>query len=212
MRQKVGENIELFDENFITHRAVIKTISSKELIAEIYDSLQINNESELNIHLFQAIPKGNKMDLIVQKSTELGVKSLTPIYTERTVVQQTSKLKRWSKISLESCKQSGRNMPVSINIPINYIDIFTTLNESDDLTMLFYENRENSLKTFLDTLNRQYKTVNLIIGPEGGFTADEIKKAEMQKIEIFGLGPRILRSETAAIATISLIQFYLGDL
>ncbi|MGI9535139.1 MAG: 16S rRNA (uracil(1498)-N(3))-methyltransferase [Thermodesulfobacteriota bacterium] len=212
LRYKEGDKLELFDENFITHQAVIKSISSKQLIAEIYDSLQLNNESELNINLFQAIPKGNKMDFIVQKSTELGVKSITPIYTERTVVQQTTRIKRWSKISLESCKQSGRNKPVYINDPLNYMEILKILNEKDVLNILFYENKDNTLKTFLDSLNRQYSTVNLIIGPEGGFTENEIKKAENQKINILGLGPRILRTETAAIAAVSVIQFYMGDL
>ena len=212
LRYKEGEKVELFDENLVTHQAVIKHISSKELIAEIYKSLEIDNESKLNIHLFQAIPKGNKMDLIVQKSTELGVKSITPIYTDRTVVQKTGKVNRWVKISLESCKQSGRNKPVIINEPISFIDILKVINSNKDFTMLFYEKKNIKLKTFLDNNNKQYSNVNLIIGPEGGFTKEEIKTAEDNDINILGLGPRILRTETAAIATVSVIQFYFGDI
>ena len=211
LRYKEGKQIELFDENYITYQAVIKHISSKELIAEIYESLEIENESKLNIHLFQAIPKGNKMDLIVQKSTELGVKFITPIYTERTVVQKTGKLNRWVKISIESCKQSGRNKPVIINEPNSFIDILNVINSEKDFTMLFYEKKNNRLKTFLDNNKQQYSNVNLIIGPEGGFTQEEIKLAEDKNINILGLGPRILRTETAAIAAVSVIQFYLGD-
>lgn len=211
LRFKEGEKIELFDENLITHQAVIKSISSKELIAEIDNSLGLNSESNLNVSLYQAIPKGNKMDLIVQKCNELGVTSVTPIYTERTVVQHTNKINRWSKIALESCKQSGRSYPTKINEPKNYHDIIEILSEKD-LNLLFHKNSDIKLKTFLDTLNRKITTTNIIIGPEGGFSEEEIKAAKHQKIKIVGLGPRILRTETTSIASVSIIQFYLGDL
>lgn len=211
LRFKEGEKIELFDENNILYQAVIKIISSKELVAEIYNSLRLNNESELNINLFQAIPKGNKMDLIVQKCSELGVKSLIPIYTERTVVQGTSKIKRWSKIALESCKQSGRSNPLQIKEPQKYYDVIKILSDTD-LNLLFYENTNNTLKTFLDSYINQNNTVNIIIGPEGGFSEEEIVKAETHKINIMGIGPRILRTETAAITSVSIVQFYFGDI
>jgi len=211
LRHKVGENIEFFDESYKTYQAVIKIISSKELIAEIYEVSHVNNEPKLNINLFQSIPKGNKMDFIIQKSTELGVKSVTPVYTERTVVQNTSKIKRWSKIALESCKQSGRTVPLKIDKPRQFEDIFNDFSDND-LTLLFYENSDYALKEFLEKLERRYKTINIVIGPEGGFSDEEIAYAQHNGINILGLGPRVLRAETAAIASVSVIQFYFGDL
>ena len=211
LRYKEGNNIELFDENYVTHQAVIKDISSKDLVAEISTSKLVKIESNLNINLYQAITKGNKMDLIVQKCGELGVRSITPIYSERTVIQKTGKSKRWSKIAVESCKQSGRTKPLTINGPNSFKEIIKSLSEND-LNLLFYENNTVSLKTFLENIQIKNSTVNLVIGPEGGFSEEEIMKAKQQKVNILGLGPRILRAETAAIAAVSIIQFYFGDL
>ena len=211
LRFKKEENIQLFDENSISYQAVIETISSKELVAFIHNSTHINIESELDIHLFQAIPRGNKMDLIVQKSAELGVKKITPVYTERTMVKETGKTNRWTKIALESCKQSGRSKPLTISEPQSFNNVFKLVTDKA-LNMLFYENNKTTLKSFLDSLNKEFYSVNIIIGPEGGFSEDEIKKAESFKVNIVGLGPRILRTETAAIASVSIVQSYLGDL
>ena len=212
LRFKKGEKIELFDENSVTYQAVIKLISSKELIAEIQASSVLSTESELNICLFQSILKGNKMDLIVQKCGELGVKTITPIYTERTVVQHTDKLKRWAKVALESCKQSGRGQPVEIREPRDYNDVISSLPEKA-VNLIFYEKNENvKLKKSLKTFNKGATDVNLIIGPEGGFSEKEIKEAELRKVKAVCLGPRILRAETAAIASVSIIQFHFGDI
>lgn len=212
LRFKKGEKIELFDENSVTYQAVIKLISGKELIAQIQTSSVLSNEPELNICLFQSILKGNKMDLIVQKCGELGVKSITPIYTERTVVQHTDKLKRWSKIALESCKQSGRGKPVEIKEPRDYGDVISSLPEKA-VNLIFYEKNENvKLKKSLKPFDKGAAAVNLIIGPEGGFSEREIKEAELRKVKAVCLGPRILRAETAAIACVSIIQFHFGDI
>jgi len=212
LRFKKGEKIELFDENSIIYQAVIKFISGKELIAEIQTSSTLDNESKLNICLFQSILKGNKMDLIVQKCSELGVKTFTPIYTERTVIQHTDKVKRWSKIALESCKQSGRNQPVEIKEPQNYNDIIKTLPEGA-VNLLFYEKNDNiKLNRDLEAFDKGVSTVNLIIGPEGGFSEKEIQESKLRKVKTVCLGPRILKSETAAIASVSIIQFHFGDI
>ncbi len=212
LRFKKGEKIELFDENSITYQAVIKLISGKELIAQIQTSSVLSNESELNICLFQSILKGNKMDLIVQKCGELGVKTITPIYTERTVVQHTDKLKRWSKIALESCKQSGRAKPVEIKEPRDYGEVISSLPEKA-VNLIFYEKNEKvKLKESLKTFNQGAAAVNLIIGPEGGFSEREIKEARLRKVKAVCLGPRILRAETAAVASVSIIQFHFGDI
>ena len=211
LRFKEGDKIDFFDENIKTYQSVITNISSKEIVAQIFNTLSVNNDSKLAINLYQSVPKGNKMDMIIQKSSELGVKSVTPIYTERTIVKHTSKIKRWAKISLESCKQSGRSKPLKINNPENYVDLITELSEKA-LNILFYENTVTTLKEFLDNTGTKYSSINIIIGPEGGFSEAEIKQAEQNGINILGLGPRILRTETAAIASATIIQFYFGDL
>ena len=212
LRFKEGQKIELFDENSITYQAIIKIISSKKLTVEIYNSFKLENESNLDINLFQSIIKGNKMDIIVQKCCELGVKSITPIYTERTVVRHTDKMKRWIKIAMESCKQSGRGLPVKINEPKSYDDTINNLPRKA-LNLLFdKQNGDIELKKVLGSFDKKNTTVNLIIGPEGGFSKDEIKASEDQGIKIVSLGPRTLRTETASIASVSIIQFCLGDI
>ena len=211
LRFKKGDKIDFFDQNVKTYQSIITNISSKEIIAHIYNTLTVNNDSKLAINLYQSVPKGNKMDMIIQKSSELGVKSITPIYTERTVVKQTSKSKRWVKIALESCKQCGRNKPLKINDPANYKDLIKKFSEKE-LNILFYENKDSTLKDFLDSINTKYTSINIIIGPEGGFLEEEIAQAEHNGINILGLGPRILRTDTAAVVSVSIVQFYFGDL
>jgi len=211
LRFKINDELILFDEINNEHTGNIISINKKELYVEITETKKNLKESSIDINLFQSVPKGSKMDLIVQKTTELGVNSITPIRTERSIVQDSRKIDRWSKIVIESCKQCGRSQPARIKEFIDFRNIFETISDND-LNLLFYENNGNKLKDFLSEEKDNYKTINIIIGPEGGFTLEEINYAINKGIKIVGLGPRILRVETASIAAVSAIQYHFGDL
>jgi len=211
LRLKPKNKLILFDEKYNEHEGIIIFIGKNEIEIEIQKSKVNNKESNIDIHLYQSVPKGSKMDLIVQKTTELGVKSITPIRTQRGIVQNTRKSPRWEKIVIESCKQCGRSQLTKINEFLDYKNIKENITENS-LNLLFFENEEKSLKEFLKNTNNNYQTINIIVGPEGGFTQEEIEYAVNNKINIVGLGPRILRVETASIAAVTAIQFHFGDL
>lgn len=209
LRMKVDDNIMLFDSKGYEYDCVIKKISKDGLQAEILTNDEINRESPLNVTLFQAIIKGDKMDLIVQKATELGVTDIYPIITERSEVKNTNKIPRWQKIADESIKQCGRSISPIIRPELNFKYIFEQ--NKSDLNLIFYEIEENSsIKEVL--VSDQIKSVSLIIGPEGGFTINEVKLATDNDFITVGLGKRILRAETASIVAITLIQHYFGDI
>ena len=211
LRLGVNDQITLFDELYHEHTGKIVSVNNREIEVEIFNSKKNIKDPVICINLYQAVPKGSKIDLIIQKTTELGVKSITPIRTERSIVQDSRKSSRWSKISVEACKQCGRSEPPLINNFIEFRNITENISKND-LTLLFYENRGKKLKSFLENELKEYNTINIIIGPEGGFTAGEIDFAENNGISVVGLGPRILKVETASIAAVTAIQYHFGDI
>ena len=192
-------------------------MDKKEAIVKIIKKLEINNESNIEIHLFQGLPKSSKMDLIVQKATELGVKEITPIITERVIVKneigEFKKIDRYMRIALEACKQSKRSIIPDIKTPLEFDGLLTKLKEMD-LILVPYENEEGyGIKNVIkDITEKDIKKIGIIIGPEGGFEESEINILKELGAYIITLGPRILRTETAGFVCISLIMYELGDL
>lgn len=196
---------------------IISGVDKDQVIIKLSEKLDLNNESNIGIYLFQAFPKSNKMDFIVQKTTELGVKEITPILTERVVVKsrkgEFNKVERWNRIVKESCKQCKRSIIPKVNLPINFEEALEKLKHMD-LIIVPYENENNfGIKKLMSNINRdKIKKVAVIIGAEGGFSESEINKLKKIHSNIVTLGPRILRTETASIVCISLIMYELGDL
>jgi len=185
-------------------------ISGKNAIAHIENVCEKNNESNLNIHLLQGISKGDRMDFAIQKSIELGVKSITPVITERTSVNLKAdrgekKLQHWRTIAISACEQSGRNFLPKIN---SICDFSSALEISTD-----------NFKLLLDPLSKNKfqslspeNNVSILIGPEGGLSEAEINAAKSSGFNGVKLGPRILRTETATLAAITSVQLLWGDL
>jgi 16S rRNA (uracil1498-N3)-methyltransferase len=194
----------------------IEYINKKEVKVLILEKLAINNESEVEIFLYQGLPKSSKMDLIVQKTTELGIRAVTPIITKRVVVKselkEFKKLDRWNRIALEASKQSKRSLIPTINSPIDFEDLITELKQMD-LIVVPYENQKGYgiKKLFYNVDKGKFKKVAIIIGPEGGFEEEEIEILKSIGAEIVTLGPRILRTETAGFTCLNLIMYELGD-
>ncbi|NMM61950.1 16S rRNA (uracil(1498)-N(3))-methyltransferase [Clostridium sp. P21] len=217
LRLQVGDNVNINNCEGEEFLGEIDEINKKQVIVKIIKQLPLNNESNIEIYLFQGLPKSSKMDLIVQKATELGVKEVTPIVTERVVVKselgEFKKVDRWCRIALEACKQSKRSLVPKINTPIGFNNLLEFLKQID-LIIVPYENAEGyGIKKVVENINkRDVKKIAVIIGPEGGFDETEIETLKNLEAHIVTLGPRILRTETAGFVCISLLMYELGDI
>ena len=207
LRVKTGESITVFDGLGYKYDCKILQINKKNFIAEKLSKAPYSAESPLSITLAQGIAKGEKMDFIIQKATELGVSRIIPLITERSQVRHTAKIERWRKIALSAAQQSCRGIVPEINEPVS-LEVFL---EVRHIGIIFYEDEpgkhlKQTLKEFKNS-----KEITLLIGPEGGFSKGEVSAAVEKGFLEASLGPRILRTETAAINAISIIQYELGD-
>jgi|DewCreStandDraft_5_1066085.scaffolds.fasta_scaffold02330_8 16S rRNA (uracil1498-N3)-methyltransferase len=211
LRLRPGDEITLFNEDGIEYTGRIEEIGTKDLKVTILSSRCVKTESNLNITLIQGIPKGDKMDLIVEKATELGVKTIIPTITERTQIRNTEKLKRWQKIAIESSKQCRRTTPPTILEPKGFNEAINISNQSE-LKLIFHEKNDNYLTNIIKNLIQLPVNITICIGSEGGFSETEVATAREKGFTPVGLGPRILRTETASIVAVSILQFVFGDI
>ena len=212
LRMKVGDTI-LISANGKSNLCEIEIIDNDEIVAPIIEEDYQNTELPLQIHLFQGLPKSDKMELIIQKAVELGVYSITPIEMKRCIVKlddkkKKSKQTRWQAISESAAKQSKRNTIPEINEIISYKAALNAAKELD-LLLIPYENEDGILSTkeALAKL-KEAKSVGIIIGPEGGFDDAEIEQAKDAGGKTISLGKRILRTETAAITAVGMCMLY----
>lgn len=211
LRMKVGDPLFLFNGGNEEFCGQVQSIGKNETIIKISTSQKVDKESPLEIIIGQGIPKGQKLDDLIPKITELGVSGLTPLITERADVKTVSqnKFTRWQKIATQSAQQTGRTKVPTLNSPSTLKDFLK--HYSDYEKILFYE-LEHS-KSFKDILQNTLSTkFCLIIGPEGGFTPEEISLAIESGCKIASLGKRILRTETVAPAVTAILQYTKGDL
>lgn len=205
VRARVGEEVELFDRAGNTARGVIESIDRDRAVIQTGESLP-SRESPLAIHLAMAIIQLEKFELVLQKATELGVKTIIPLITERVELRPerySGKLERWNKIVFEAVKQCGRTVVPKIEAPANFDDVITR-----DGTMFLFDADAPP-----PTANPQPPTeVTLLIGPEGGWSEDELRAARDRGVLFQRLGPRRLRAETAAIVAVSVVASRFGDL
>ena len=211
LRLRLGSEITLFDEDSFEHIGVITHVGTKDIKVKIKESRLVTRESRLSITLLQGLPKGDKMDLIVEKATELGVNTIVPVTTERSQVKNTRRLKRWQRIALESSKQCGRINPPSVEEVKELISAIN-LYKNRCLRLIFYENAEVNLRNYVRNINEPPITIVLFIGPEGGFSEKEVDLAMKCDFIPLSLGPRIFRTETAGIVAVSILQYLFGDL
>ncbi|APC41306.1 16S rRNA (uracil(1498)-N(3))-methyltransferase [Clostridium estertheticum] len=224
LRLQVGEKVSINNSCGKEYIGEITYIDKKVVNINILKENPINNESPIEVYLFQGMPKSTKMDLIVQKNTELGVKSITPIITKRVELKTEimefkkdkeidKKIIRWNRIALEASKQSKRSLIPVINEPIEFENLLLEL-KAMDLVVVPYENEEGyGMKKLIEDIDKEtINKVAIIIGPEGGFEEFEISKLKQIGSKIITLGPRILRTETAGFTCLSLIMYEFGDL
>jgi len=216
LRLNPGDSITVCDGKGNDYHASIKDIESNRVIAAILDVYKSGTEPPIEVTLFQGIPKSDKMDFIIQKSVELGVSRIVPVITERTVVKldskkdATNKVTRWQRISLEAAKQCNRGFVPRVENPVDYEEALKLCQQSYLKIMPYEKENKYNLKKCLYGCDPAKTAV--FIGPEGGFSEEEVKKASASGVKPVTLGPRILRTETAGIAVLSILMYELGDI
>ncbi|SKC79644.1 16S rRNA (uracil(1498)-N(3))-methyltransferase [Maledivibacter halophilus] len=217
LRLSEGDNIEICNKENIDYLAQISNIDKKQIECKIVRKYTSKTEAPIEIVLFQSIPKSNKMDLIIQKNVEIGVKKIIPIISDRCVVKikdrtsEEKKVERWQKIAYEAAKQCKRGIIPTIGSMVEIQDLIKVFDDFDMIIIPYEEEKDNGIKKVV--ANRKgVKKVGIIIGPEGGFTKDEVENLVSSGAISVSLGPRILRTETAGLVTTSILMYELGDL
>lgn len=209
LRLKEGAPLIVFNGEGGKYMATIISASKKSVVIQTSSFNPVDNESPLKTHLAIGISKGERFDLVLQKATELGVSEITPLFTERTEVRlsperQEKIQQRWLNIIINACEQSQRNRLPKLNSPIELTSLLVS--EQSEQKFILHHNSEKTL----DETGKP-KSVCLMVGPEGGFSDMECKLAIKNGFTPLALGPRVLRTETAPIAALSVVQLLWGD-
>ena len=211
LRMAKGEHITVCDMQCNEYDCVLCGFNSDSVVAEIISSKKIENEPPIKVHLFQALPKGDKLDTVIQKAVECGVFEITPFESDRCVVKakpeaEERKTERRNRISLEASKQCGRGYVPRVNPTVDFESAVKQACECD-LCIFCYEGEENaSLKELLQEA-RGVGSISVFIGSEGGFSLDEVSYAIEKGMKSVSLGKRILRTETASSFVLSCISY-----
>lgn len=212
LRMKKGDEILVSFEGK-SRLCELEDFEGESVSALIIDDDYQDTELPVSIHLFQGLPKADKMELIIQKCTELGVSEITPTEMSRCVVKledkkKKSKTERWQSIAESAAKQSKRSVIPTVNTPLPFKELMKKVSDFD-LFLVPYENEEGmkATKKALEEIKAGGK-IGILIGPEGGFDEKEIEEATKSGGKIISLGKRILRTETAAITALSMCMLY----
>ena len=213
LRLRVGDAISVFNGEAGEFAATISGLGKTSAAITIGSAIESSTESPLKVHLVQGVSRGERMDLIVQKATELGVKRISPVLTEYGVVKldQARSAKRrehWQKVAESACEQSGRIRPPLIDEPLTLKSWLGAKTREADVDLIL----RPDATTPMASLQPPKTKVCLLIGPEGGFSDIEYDDASVAGFTAVSLGPRVLRTETAAIAAVAIAESMWGDL
>jgi len=212
LRLQTGDKILVFDGNGMEYDCILDTVGKAECVAAIIEKRPCRGEPKVKVILFQAVPKSGKMELIIQKCVELGISEIYPVITKYTVVKfanekdKSAKTERWQKVATEAAKQCGRGIVPTVHLPIEFNKAIETA-KNLDLTIMPYEifSGKKDLQNALS--NNNWGNIGIFIGSEGGFDEAEAEFAESNGVKLVGLGERILRTETAAIAVTTIVMY-----
>jgi 16S rRNA (uracil1498-N3)-methyltransferase len=215
LRCRIGEELEICDNDNNEYICEITNIDKSQVELNIVEVVDIKRESDLKIKVYQGLPKGPKMEMILQKLTEVGVDEIILVQTKRTVVKvddkkEDKKIERWERIIYEAAKQSKRGKIPKLRGVLSFKEALADMKEND-FNIAPYENeRTKSIKQAIKGVD--IKNVGIFVGPEGGFEDTEIKAIEEIGGQSVSLGPRILRTETASLVASSIVLYELSDL
>jgi 16S rRNA (uracil1498-N3)-methyltransferase len=211
LRLKEGDKIVLCDQTGTDYNVAIESISKNTVKTTIIDKVPSKGEPTIEVVLYQGIPKSTKMDLIIQKCTEMGITRVVPVFTTRTIVKlesekdEAKKVQRWTKIAEEAAKQSARGIVPHIEMPMNLEQALMDSRKLDIVLIPYELEKDMSVKAALQ--GKTAKSVGFFIGPEGGFNAPEIVRAKQNNVIPVTLGSRIMRTETAGFAMLTCIMY-----
>jgi 16S rRNA (uracil1498-N3)-methyltransferase len=214
LRLKAGDGVIVFDGLGKEFEGKIFEEGRASVMVKIQRMLSPKRDSPLDVTLAQSLLKGEKMDYLIQKATELGVKEIIPFFSSRSIplLEKSGSLKRhhrWRKITIEASKQCGRGVVPKIESIQTYSDMLHGAS-TDHLRLILWEGGGIKVKEVLEG-SKEKKKIFFIIGPEGGFNQEEVEKAERAGFVAVTLGRRILRAETASICFLSILQYEWGD-
>ena len=213
LRLRNGDRVHVFNGDDGEFEADIRSLAKDAAVILVGQPVDTATESPLRIHLVQGISRGERMDFVIQKATELGVKRISPVFTEYGVVKLDDKRTQkrrdhWQSVAQSACEQSGRVRPPLIDSPIALNSWFGAGARETDTDLIL---RPGAV-TPLGAIEAPVTKVCLLVGPEGGFSESEYDDADATGFEAVSLGPRVLRTETAALAAIAVAQAAWGDL
>jgi 16S rRNA (uracil1498-N3)-methyltransferase len=208
LRLGTGDRVEVIDS---AARAFVGQLETSEggMVAALVEEREPAPASRLRVDIAQALPKGPKMDFIVEKATELGAGAVLPFTSERTIARDAGvqKLERWRRIARSAAEQSGRRSVPAILPPMGYAELLTRFCAYDVVLFPWESAEQTALRDRLPSLLRGAHSILVAIGPEGGFSRPEVEAARERGAEIVSLGPRILRTETAALVVLSVLAY-----
>ena len=211
LRMRPGEALTLCDGKGTDFDGVLETVTDRQVTVRISASRPSQAEPTLAVTLYQGLPKGDKMDWIIQKAVELGVTAVVPVATRRSVARLEGKAdkkqERWQRIAAEAAGQCGRGMLPSVERPLSWSQALSRL--SGEPALVFYEGGGRPLRELVTPSTRR---LSVFVGPEGGFDPEEIDAIRRQGGGVATLGPRILRCETAPLAALTLLMHLSGNM
>lgn len=213
LRARVGERITACDGKGYDYDCEISDITKNEVTLSVLEKKMCIAEPTLRVTLYQALVKSDKFDFIVQKCTELGVSAIVPVITDRCISKPdeaslSKKLVRWNKIAREAAMQSGRGVIPVVEQAVTYSEALSRM-KGDDLSFLCYEAQPHTPINHIYEVvknKKQINTASFLVGPEGGISDREAAQARDEDIHVAGLGPRILRTETAPLCVVSALM------
>ncbi|HEY0746075.1 MAG TPA: 16S rRNA (uracil(1498)-N(3))-methyltransferase [Steroidobacteraceae bacterium] len=218
LRARSGDELVLFNGDGREFTGAIESVQGSRVFVSIGAARIVDRESPFKVTLVQCVPRGDRMDFIVQKATELGVERIVPVLSQRSVVrldpaQAASKQIHWRAVAISACEQCGRDRLPDVETPLpllNYLGSLTAATSAVLRLVLEPERAEESQQGA--SLARPAAGALIAIGPEGGFAPEELEAFDLSSFSRLGLGPRVLRTETAAIVAIALLQARFGDM
>ena len=213
LRLKVGDQFALFNGDGFDYVARVIELSKHNTSVEIVDRYEVNHESPLKITLSQGLAAGDKMDWIIQKAVELGIQSIQPLLTERSIVKldrerADKKLEHWRTVAISACEQTGRSIIPDISSPVHLTQWLSNQNPTtDSLKLILTPAKAQNI----NHLEKPSSPVIFMVGPEGGFSEKEMNLALSSTFIPVNFGKRVLRTETASIVALSIMQNLWGD-